>query len=155
MKRLHLIFLALPAFSCCSDDNSNGESALRETSVILKVQNVGETSNYLNAIDTDNIRIQYREEDELVTVLTGGDHPYGYYIFEEPPVEGKMIKVFCYTGGNKENEETFINWDGVDIDTLSYKVSRFASGNVVISQIKFNGDVITPDPESGMYGVAK
>ena len=154
MKRL-LALMTLPALLCCSDDRSGGQSALRDTAVILRVQTTGESlTNYLNTIDTQNIRLLYRQEDELVTVLTGGDYPFGYFVFEESPDVEKMIKLFCYVGGNNENEETFINWDGEDLDTLSYKVSRYSSGNVVISQVKFNGEAIVPN-DSGIYNVSK
>ncbi len=141
--------------SCSKENNEPKENIFIETSVLMRITKSGEIENFLNTINTDNISLHYKENGVLKMLTYPGDYPKGYLIAQEQPVNEKLIKLFCYSGGNNDTEETYIKWNETDIDTLSYNIKRYESGSLVISSIKFNSKPVTNNNQYGIYNVTK
>ncbi|EKT3957659.1 hypothetical protein K5L04_07465 [Flavobacterium psychrophilum] len=152
-KVFSLMFILI--LTSCSKDEPSG-SIYIEASPILKINSSGEGGNFLNTINGGNVQLYYKK-DGVLTLLTypGTDNPKGYSIFQEAPINEKMIKVHCYIGGNNNQEETYIKWNESDIDTLSYNITRYESGSIGINSLKFNSVSISNNNENGIYNIIK
>lgn len=148
---LILIFILT---SCTKDTPS--ESIFIDASPILKINSVGENGNFLNTINIENVQLFYKK-DGVLSLLSypGSDNPKGYSIFNEPPINEKLIRISAYIGGSKNQEETYIKWNETDIDTLSYNIIRYDSGSIGINSLKFNSISISNNNENGIYYLIK
>lgn len=141
-------------FTSCSESNSEPNIFL-ESSALLRIKNSDQTVNFLNTINTNTIELYYKKAGILTRLTYPGDYPYGFKIVQEPPINEKMIIVYCYIGGNNNHEETYIKWNDTDMDTLSYEITRYKTGSKIISSLKYNSVVITIKNENGIYDVIK
>jgi hypothetical protein len=139
----------------CSKDSSS-ENIFIEASPVLKISTSSEIGNFLNTINTNNVEL-YCKIDGVLTLLTypNSDNYSGYSVFQEPPINEKLIKISCYIGGNNNFEDTYIKWNETDIDTLSYEITRYETGSIAIKSLKFNSVSITNNNENGIYIVTK
>jgi hypothetical protein len=152
-KFLVMLF-GIVLFTSCSESNSEPNIFL-ESSALFRIKNSDETGNFLNTINTNTIELYYKKEGVLTRLTYPGDYPNGLIIVQEPPINEKLIKVFCYTGGNNNYEETYIKWNETDMDTLSYNITRYKSGSIAISSLKYNSVVVANNNENGVFNVIK
>jgi hypothetical protein len=141
--------------SCSSDSNSNNSNIAIESQVVLKINTNEEESNFLNTINTNNINLFYNLNNNLTSLNYTGDYPKGYLIIQEPPINEKLIKIFCYIGGEDGYKTTYIKWNENDMDTLQYRVQKSEFGNINISELKYNSIPIDNNNEFGIYNVIK
>lgn len=147
------ILFGLIVCTSCSESNSEPNIFI-EASPIFRIKNSDKTVNFLNTINnTNTIEIYYKKDGVLTRYIHGGDNPYGFKIVQEPPINEKMIIVHCYISGNNNYEETYIKWNATDIDTLSYDITRYKTGSIIISSLKYNSVVLKN--ENGIYDVTK
>jgi hypothetical protein len=155
-SKLFLIILGVLLFSSCSKNNPDEPNGMFfEASPLLKITTSGEGGNFLNTINTNNIQLFYKKDGVLTLLTYGGDHPQGYGIIQEPPLNEKLIKIGCYTGEVQNHEETYIKWNETDMDTLSYDIVRYNTGSLGIKSLKFNSVSIINNNEYGIYNVTK
>jgi len=158
-NKILLVLIGILLLNSCSRNNSEPEEVFRDTSTLLRIKN-NRGENFLETVNTDNIQLYYKKNGVL-TLLTYSspgailDYPKGYLIIKEPPVNEKMIRILCYNEGNNPSEETYIKWNDSDMDTLSYKVTRYETGSISIHSIKYNNKPISNNNEYGIYDFIK
>ncbi|WP_396189004.1 hypothetical protein [Flavobacterium sp.] len=151
-----VIVLGSVLITGCSKSNPDVPSSMFfETSPILKISTNGEEENFLNTINTNNIQLFYKKDGVLTLLTYGGDYPQGFGVFQEPPLNEKLIKIGCYIGTNQNHEETYIKWNETDMDTLSYDIIRYSTGSIGINSLKFNSVPISINNEYGIYNITK
>jgi hypothetical protein len=148
------ILFGIVLFTSCSESNSEANIFL-ESSALLRIKNSDQTVNFLNTTNTNTIELYYKKAGILTRLTYPGDYPYGFKIVQEPPINEKMIIVYCYSGGNNNHEETYIKWNETDIDTLSYEITRYKTGSIAISSLKYNSVVLANNYENGAFNVIK
>jgi hypothetical protein len=150
-----VILFGIVLFTSCSENNTEPNTIFIEASSLLRIKNSDQTVNFLNTINTNTTELYYKKEGVLTRYIQGGDNPYGLKIVQEPPINEKMIIVYCYIGGNNNHEETYIKWNETDIDTLSYDITRYKTGSIAISSLKYNSVVLANNYENGAFNVIK
>ena len=139
--------------------NTYEEQTYIGNSTLLNIKN-SNGLNLLNSVNSDNIKLYYKKNGnlELLTYSSEGailDYPKGYVVIQEPPINEKMIKIFCYIGGNNSEAETFVKWNDDDMDTISYSINKNSTNSISISNIKFNSVAISNNNQNGIYYVVK
>jgi hypothetical protein len=150
-----VILFGIVLFTSCSESNTEPNTIFIEASSFLRIKNSDQTVNFLNTINTNTIEIYYKKEGVLTRYIHGGDMPYAFNIVQEPPINEKLIIVQCYIGGNNNHEETYIKWNETDMDTLSYDITRYKTGSIAISSLKYNSVVLANNYENGAFNVIK
>ncbi len=158
-NKILLVIAGILLLNSCSRTTSEPEEVFRETGVLLRIKN-NSGENFLETINTDNIELYYKKNGVL-TLLTYSspgailDNPKAFVIINEPPLNEKMIGISCYVEGNNTSEETYIKWNDSDMDTLSYDITRYETGSIIIHSIKYNNKLISNNNEYGIYDIIK
>ncbi len=97
MKKFVFFCLAIVFFSCSSDKE---DSTVIESTAILRIKN-SNGENFLNLIEPNNTELYYENNGNLNLISYNWDYPKGFLVFQEPPVNEKLIKIFCYIESNK------------------------------------------------------
>jgi hypothetical protein len=154
MKNYLLILTCVFILTSCTKDDENSNIFI-ESSIILKINNLTENNNFLNSVNEQNVKLFYDNNGTYSQLNYPGDYPKGFILFQEEPLNEKLIKVFSYVGGNNNIGTTYVEWNESDIDTLNYKINRYENGSISISEVKFNSVNISNDNEFGIYYVTK
>ena len=152
-NKILTIVAGILVLNSCSRTSSESEEVHIESSALLKISKTN-GQNFLETINADNIKLYHKVNGNLVLISDNSDYPKGYIIVNESPVNQKMIKIFCYINGTNNSEETFIKWNDLDIDTLSYNITRNGTG-VSISSVKYNDTPISNSNVNGIYEIIK
>ncbi len=154
MKKLNILFVSLILLFSCSPDRSDEKySTVIDATAVLRIKN-SNGENFLNSIDPNKTELYYEINGNLNLISYNWDYPKGFFIFQEPPINEKMIKIFCYIEGNKTSDKTYVKWSNNDLDTISYNILRFDNG-IIIKDLKYNSISISIDNEYGIYNVTK
>lgn len=158
VNKFFALILGVVLCTSCTQENPPISGINIDAAPILRITKSGEVGNFLSTINTNSIELYYKNNGVLSLLTYPGDFYSGYQIIYEPQfINEKMIKVFCYIGGNNNHEETYIKWSPTDIDTLSYDITRYPNGSIVINYntLKFNNVTMTSNNQNGIFDVVK
>lgn len=153
-KKIAIISATVMLLLSCSRNTPETQKTFLEAGARLIIHNADGSGNYLESINTDDIKLFYKDNGSLLPLTYPGDTPKGYIVYKEGPVNEKAINIFCYVGGTKTAEETYIRWNDNDMDTLSYNIARYENGISAYS-FKYNGKPITNNNQYGIYYISK
>ena len=153
MKTIYL-FASLIILTSCSSDRNDELSSINISSATTLQIKAANGENFLNIVDPNKTELYYENNGKLNLISYNWDTPKGYIVFQEPPIDEKMIKIFCYIEGNKTSDKTFIKWSNNDIDTISYNISRTINGEI-INDIKYNSIRISINNQYGIFEIIK
>lgn len=153
-NKILTIITGILILNSCTRNSSESEEIHIGNSAILKISKTN-GENFLETINVDDIKLYYKKNENLVLISNNSDYPKGFLIFQESPINQKMIKIFCYIDRTNSSEETYIKWNESDMDTLSYNIKRYDTGSIDIINLKFNSIPITNNNENGGYELTK
>ena len=153
MKNSVFFLLLIVLCSCASPGDEELNSKPINTSAILNIKD-SNGENFLDKIDPDKTELYYEKDGKLNLISYKWDTPKGYVVVQEPPVNEKIIKIFCYVEGNRPTEKTYIKWSNNVMDTLSYDVSRIGNG-ITLNNITFNSKSISNNNQYGIFNIKK
>lgn len=161
-NKIAAVAMGLVLFISCENHSESGENVFIEANPLFLIKN-SEGQNFLESINTEQIGVFYKKNNALTPIgewyasNSSGtlDNPNGYAIINEQPVNEKMIRIFCYYGGNESKGSTYVKWNDSDIDTISYNIIRHTTGSISIDSLRFNNVLTKTNNQYRSYEILK